>query len=164
MDSKINKKYNPCIVPSSLVKACARALQSGLDKGYKPKSYLDGNIDVYKNALYRHILSYMDGYLVDSESGLDILDHIVANVCILIELENQIHRDTSQDVGLPKLVTKELDDGVEYVKDFYITHPHTKDEFKIICEENGWMLGQWHGTYTNKKDKENNKLFTWEEN
>jgi len=89
MDSKINKKYNPCIVPTSLVKSCARALQSGLDKGYRPQSYLDGDIDVYKNALYRHLLSYLEGHLVDTESGLSVLDHIVANASILIELENQ---------------------------------------------------------------------------
>ena len=99
MDSKINKKYNPTIVPTSLIKACARALQSGLDKGYRPKSYLDGDIEVYKNALYRHLIEYLDGHTVDNESGLNVLDHMVANLAILIELESRRTRDTSKDIG-----------------------------------------------------------------
>jgi hypothetical protein len=108
MDSKVNKKYNPAIVPTSLIKACARGLQSGLDKGYKPKSYLDGDIDVYKNALYRHLLAYLEGYTVDAESGLDTLDHMVANIAILIELEKNRPRDTSGDVGLPTEIIKKI--------------------------------------------------------
>lgn len=97
-DSKTNKKWNPCIVPTSLIKSCARALQSGLDKGYRPQSYLDGDIEVYKNALYRHLISYLEGHIVDAESGLNVLDHISANVAILIELEkkNELPKLTSE--------------------------------------------------------------------
>lgn len=110
MDSKVNKKYNPCIVPTSLIKACARALQSGLDKGYRPQSYLDGDIEVYKNALYRHLLSYLDGNYKDKESGLNTLDHIVANVCILIELEERRPKE-EKDFWDECILDNELGEG-----------------------------------------------------
>lgn len=84
-----NIKLDVTLTPPSLVRSCARAFESGIKKGYSRGSYLNGDISNYKSSLYRHVLEYLEGHTVDEESGLDILDHIVANVAILIELENK---------------------------------------------------------------------------
>lgn len=82
-------KLKPTLVPVDLIKAVAEVRMYGNAK------YPDGGTDNwkqvepqrYKDALYRHWLAYLDGEVVDMESGLPHLWHIACNVAFLIELE-----------------------------------------------------------------------------
>ena len=82
-------KLRPTLVPVDLIRAVAEVRMYGNAK------YPDGGPDNwkqvepqrYKDALYRHWLAYLDGELVDMESGLPHLWHLACNVAFLIELE-----------------------------------------------------------------------------
>lgn len=50
----------------------------------------------YKDAAYRHFLAYLDGELIDPESGQPHLDHLACNVMFLRYFEHQKDKhDTS---------------------------------------------------------------------
>lgn len=77
-------------VPRQIIKEIARVREYGNNK------YPEGGEDNYKqveperyrNALFRHLLEYLDDpYGVDKESGLPHLSHIACNVAFLCELE-----------------------------------------------------------------------------
>lgn len=82
-------KLRPTLVPVDLIRAVAEVRMYGNAK------YPDGGPDNwkqvepqrYKDALYRHWLAYLDGEMVDMESGLPHLWHLACNVAFLIELE-----------------------------------------------------------------------------
>lgn len=82
-------KLKPTLVPVDLIRAVAEVRMYGNAK------YPDGGPDNwkqvepqrYKDALYRHWLAYLDGEMVDMESGLPHLWHLACNVAFLIELE-----------------------------------------------------------------------------
>ena len=46
------------------------------------------DITRYKDAAYRHFLSYLSGELIDPESGLPHLDHLATNIMFLRYFEH----------------------------------------------------------------------------
>ena len=62
----------------------------GVEKYIDPDNWKKVSIERYRDALFRHLLLYLDDpYGVDEESGLTHLAHIACNVAFLCELENQ---------------------------------------------------------------------------
>lgn len=81
-------KPRPTLVPSSLVMAVAQIRQYGLNKYGAAESWREVEPSRYRDALYRHMLAYIDDPKgVDDESGYPHLWHLACNVAFLIELE-----------------------------------------------------------------------------
>ena len=80
-------KLRPTLVPPSLMWAVAAIREYGCLKYHDPENWRNVEPQRYKDALYRHFLSYLGGELSDPESGLPHLWHIACNVAFLIELE-----------------------------------------------------------------------------
>lgn len=81
-------KLRMSLVPASLGQACARALQYGAKK-YKVGNWRKTpDIESYISAMQRHLDAWREGEDFDSESGLNHLDHMAANLAFLIELKH----------------------------------------------------------------------------
>jgi len=83
-------KLQLTLVPREVIRAIA------VVRMYGNRKYPEGGVDNWKNvsaqrykdALFRHLLEYLDNpYKVDEESGLPHLWHIACNVAFLCELE-----------------------------------------------------------------------------
>lgn len=80
-------KLELSLVNPELVKAVAEVRMYGTEKygdsenwrKVKPKRYVD--------ALYRHLLAYIEGNEVDEESGLSHLSHMACNISFLLDEE-----------------------------------------------------------------------------
>ena len=94
-------KIRPLVVPTSLVPAVAIVREYGIKKYSKPDptdpkkviEEIEGWRLVepvrYRNALYRHLLAYLDGEQYDLESKLPHTWHMATNASFLIELEDR---------------------------------------------------------------------------
>jgi len=81
-------KLRMSLVPASLAQSCARALQYGARK-YKVGNWRKTpDIESYISAMQRHFDAWREGEEIDSESGLNHLDHMAANLAFLIELRD----------------------------------------------------------------------------
>lgn len=80
-------KIRPTLVPVSLIKAVAEVREYGCKKYHDPENWRMVEPQRYKDALYRHLLAYLDGEDMDQESGLPHLWHLACNVAFLIEME-----------------------------------------------------------------------------
>lgn len=81
-------KLKPTLVPVGLIKAVAEVRMYGNAKYPEggPDNWKQVEPQRYKDALYRHWLAYLDGEMVDMESGLPHLWHLACNAAFLIEL------------------------------------------------------------------------------
>lgn len=94
MDTEGNKP-DPTLVPPQLVEAAARAFTEGVGKYPRHDwSTRENAPHLYAKALLGHVLEWFGGSDADDDSGLHPLDHIAANVAILVWL-----RDQGMDVG-----------------------------------------------------------------
>ena len=82
-------KFRPTLVPPSLVCAVAIVREYGCRKYKDPDNWKRVEPQRYRDAMYRHLLAYLDGELYDQESGLPHLWHAVTNAAFLIELEEK---------------------------------------------------------------------------
>lgn len=85
-------KVRPTLVPPSMVMAVAAVREYGCQKYHDPENWAGVEPQRYRDALYRHWLSYLDGEEKDQESGLPHLWHIACNTAFLIELEREEER------------------------------------------------------------------------
>lgn len=82
------------LVPTQIITDIARVREFGNLKYKDPNSWKQVDPERYRDALYRHLLLYLDDpYGVDSESGLPHLSHIACNVAFLCELDKP-YRDS----------------------------------------------------------------------
>ena len=78
------------LVPTQIIYDIARVREFGVKKYHKKDSWKDVEIDRYRDALFRHLLLYLnDPQGVDDESGLSHLSHVACNVAFLCELEKE---------------------------------------------------------------------------
>lgn len=89
-ETKIGLRYNTGKseihqVPTSLVYAVSRVLKFGEAKYEKNNWRYGMNWTIPYDCLMRHMMKWLDGEEVDSESGLCHLDHAAANIAMLIE-------------------------------------------------------------------------------
>lgn len=83
-------KIKPTLVPTELIRAVARVRGFGVEKYGERESWRDVEPSRYRDALYRHLLAYVDDPDgVDDESGLPHLWHLATNAAFLIALENK---------------------------------------------------------------------------
>lgn len=80
-------KPRPTLVPVSLIEAVMAVREYGTMKYKDPDNWRQVEPQRYKDALYRHWLSYLSGKEKDEESGLPHLWHMACNLAFLIEME-----------------------------------------------------------------------------
>ena len=80
-------KLRPTLVPTSLIRAVATVREYGCYKYHDPENWRKVDPQRYRDALYRHLLAYLDDPEgVDEESGLPHLWHLACNATFLIEM------------------------------------------------------------------------------
>jgi len=81
-------RYSLC--PPAALKGMAEVLTFGANK-YEPNSWqsVPNAKERYLDAAMRHLESYRSGELVDSESLLPHLSHLLTNIAFLIALDDE---------------------------------------------------------------------------
>ena len=85
-------KLKLSLVPPEIIRAIARVRMYGNSKYPEggPDNWKAVDPERYRDALFRHLLAYLDDPAgVDEESGLKHLEHIACNVAFLCELEKK---------------------------------------------------------------------------
>lgn len=82
-------KLRLTLVPRRILKAIARIRMYGTEKYGDKDNWKLVEIERYRDAAFRHFLSYLDDPKgVDEESGLPHLHHLACNIAFLIEMED----------------------------------------------------------------------------
>ena len=87
-------KPRPTLVPVSLIRAVTAIREYGCQKYHDPDNWKQVEPQRYRDALYRHWLSYLSGETNDPESGLPHLWHLACNAAFLIEMEGETDAQT----------------------------------------------------------------------
>lgn len=85
-------KLQLTLVPTGIIRAIARIRMYGNAKYPEggPDNWRQVEPERYRDALYRHLLAYLDDPEgVDAESGLPHLWHLACNAAFLIEMERR---------------------------------------------------------------------------
>lgn len=81
-------KLQLTLVPREIIKNIASVRMYGNEKYGDPENWRTVEVERYRNALFRHLLKYLDDPKgLDEESGLPHLWHIACNVAFLCEME-----------------------------------------------------------------------------
>ena len=76
------------LVPRAILPAIARVREYGCKKYGDPDNWRQVDRQRYRDAAFRHLLSYLDDPTgTDEESGLPHLWHLACNIAFLCELE-----------------------------------------------------------------------------
>lgn len=76
------------LVPSQIIRDIAQVREYGNQKYHDSNSWKQVEIERYRDALYRHLLAYIDDPAgVDEESGIEHYKHMACNMAFLCELE-----------------------------------------------------------------------------
>lgn len=76
------------LVPSGIIYAVARIREYGVKKYHDPENWKKVEPERYRDAMYRHMLAYIDDPKgVDEESGLPHLWHLACNAAFLCEMD-----------------------------------------------------------------------------
>jgi len=77
------------LVPVIALKRLAEVFTYGAKK-YKPRNYIEcKDPQEFVDALFRHLELYRDGEILDQESGLPHLGHLMCCASILLDIENE---------------------------------------------------------------------------
>lgn len=83
-------KLQISLVPTEIIRNIAAVRMYGTLKYHDPDNWRKVEPQRYRDALLRHLLSYIDNHdSVDSESGLPHLWHIACNVAFLCEFARE---------------------------------------------------------------------------
>ena len=83
-----NGKLQLTLVPREIIRNIAAVRMYGSIKYGDPENWRKVCPERYRDALYRHMLAYLDDpNSVDEESGLPHLWHLACNVAFLCEME-----------------------------------------------------------------------------
>lgn len=81
------------LVPRAILPAIARVREYVTKKYGDPENWKQVDKQRYRDAMFRHLLSYLDDPTgTDEESGLPHLWHLACNVAFLCELEEKHER------------------------------------------------------------------------
>lgn len=76
------------LVPRKIIWAIAKVREFGTKKYKDPDNWKRVTAERYRDALFRHLLAYLDDPNgKDPESGLPILWHVATNIAFLVDLE-----------------------------------------------------------------------------
>ena len=81
-------KIRPTLCPVEAIRAITEILEYGCRKYSDPDNWKRVEPQRYKDAAYRHWLSYLSGEKKDQESGLPHLWHLACNIAFLIAMED----------------------------------------------------------------------------
>ena len=82
------------LVPVEIIRCIAKVREFGNRKYSDPESWRQVEVERYRDALFRHLLSYIESPQgKDEESGLPHLWHLACNVAFLCELERNDNRE-----------------------------------------------------------------------
>lgn len=85
-----NGKPKLSLVPTEIINCIAKVRMFGVEKYHDPDNWKKVEKERYIDALYRHLLKYInDNNSVDEESRLPHLWHIACNVAFLCEMERK---------------------------------------------------------------------------
>ena len=77
------------LVPPKIIYAIAAIRRFGSEKYGDPENWRQVEPQRYRDAMYRHLLAYIDDpHGIDEESGLPHLWHLACNVAFLCELDD----------------------------------------------------------------------------
>jgi hypothetical protein len=83
-------KLQLTLVPRQIIKDIAEVRMYGVEKYHDPDNWVKVEIQRYRDATFRHFLSYLDNPKgVDEESGISHLKHLACNIAFLCELERE---------------------------------------------------------------------------
>ena len=83
-------KLQLTLVPRQIINDIAAVRMYGNKKYHDPDNWKTVEIERYRDALFRHLLAYLDDPKgKDPESGLPHLWHIACNVAFLCEMEGE---------------------------------------------------------------------------
>lgn len=78
------------LVPTEIIRNIARIRMYGDEKYHTPYNWVTVEKERYKDALMRHLLSYLDDEnSIDEESGYSHLWHAACNIAFLCEMERK---------------------------------------------------------------------------
>ena len=134
-------KIHPTLVPTALIRAVALVRQYGVDKYGKKESWHKVEPQRYRDAMYRHLLAYVDDPDgVDEESGLPHLWHLACNAAFLCELEKKKTADETNIHSAFGTTRTEVNpvtgEAVEYVKRM------SEEQIRVAPE---CSSPSWHG-------------------
>lgn len=85
-----NGKPKLSLVPIEIIRNIARVREFGIKKYKDPDNWKTVEPERYRDAAFRHMLSYIENPSgVDEESGLPHLYHLACNVAFLCEMEKK---------------------------------------------------------------------------
>lgn len=87
-------KLRLSLVPPQIIRDIAEVREYGNAKYPEggPDNWKQVEIERYRDALFRHLLAYLeDPYGVDEESGIEHYKHMACNMAFLCEMENKNH-------------------------------------------------------------------------
>jgi len=88
------------LVPREIIRNIAAVRMYGNAKYGDPENWRTVDPERYRDALFRHLLAYLDDPGgVDEESGLPHLWHLACNVAFLCEIEREQKQPAWADVG-----------------------------------------------------------------
>lgn len=88
-------KLQLTLVPREIIRAIARIRMYGNEKYGDPENWKQVEPERYRNAMFRHMLAYLDDPAsVDEESGLPHLWHLATNCAFLCEMEERHEEST----------------------------------------------------------------------
>ena len=84
-------KLQLTLVPTQIIRDIAEVREYGVKKYADSENWKRVELERYRDALYRHLLEYLDDHNgVDEESGIPHYKHIACNMAFICELEQQI--------------------------------------------------------------------------
>lgn len=81
-------KLDWTLIPWSSLEDVVRVLEYGSNK-YGRDNWKLVEVERYRKAIIRHIISYINGEEKDPETGLNHLAHVVCNALFILELEKK---------------------------------------------------------------------------
>lgn len=81
-------KLKLSLVPTQIIRDIAEVREYGNNKYGSPDNWKNVEIQRYRDALFRHLLAYLDDpFGVDEESGIEHYKHMACNMAFLCEME-----------------------------------------------------------------------------
>jgi hypothetical protein len=82
-----NGKHRLTLVPRRIIKDIAEVREYGNKKYGDPENWRNVEVQRYDDALFRHLLAYLDNPEgVDEESGIQHYKHMACNIAFICEL------------------------------------------------------------------------------
>lgn len=76
------------LVPMEIIRNIAAIRKYGEEKYHAPNNWVLVEKQRYIDAMWRHLIAYQEGEILDAESGLPHLWHAACNMAFILEMES----------------------------------------------------------------------------